>query len=199
MAYEIIDHGNWVPYTKEETLSPEGFPLVPAGTIFCKRESDGLDWYEFSRAEDSFKPGSVVIACLPTNLGLITQSVFALEDIQKMFPQNQTLIEVLGWEGEKPHNTFGGKVFDPEAGTFSDIPMPVVPVITYKKDIWLRATDEEADVIEAVLSQQTTRKQRIFNEAQYLDHADALFSELFAGFVTAFGQERAEQLLFASL
>lgn len=196
MNYTIIDHGNWVPYTKEATLSPEGFPLVPAGTIFCKRESDGMDWYEFSRAADSFAPGSIKVACLATNLGLITQAVFA--DATTLFPQNCTLIEVQGWEGEKPHNTFGMKVYDPEAGTFSDIPVPPEAVITFKKDIWLRATDEEADIIEAVLGSQTNRKQRIFNEAQYLDHADVMFAELFAGFVTAFGQDRAEQLLAAS-
>lgn len=196
MTYTIIDHGNWVPYTQETTLSPEGFPLVPAGTIFCKREGDGVDWYAYSRTEGTFEPGSIKVACLKTDLGLITQAVFA--DAGMMFPQNCLLIEVQGWEGEKPHNTFGMKLFDPEAGTFSDIPVPVAPTITFKKDIWLRATDEEADVIESVLSSQTNRKQRIFNEAQYLDHADALFSELFAGFVTAFGQDRAEQLLAAS-
>ncbi|CAO4148638.1 hypothetical protein [Methylorubrum aminovorans] len=89
-------------------------------------------------------------------------------------------------------------MLDPEAGTFSDIPVPAQPVITYKKDLWLRATDEEAETIEQVLAQQTTRKQRIFNEAQYLDHADPLFAELLAGFVTAFGTERAGQLLASS-
>lgn len=196
MAYNIVNHGNWLPYTRDAVLSPEGFPLVPSGTIFCKRESDGVDWYDFSRAEGSFAEGSVLVACLNTNLGYITQAVYA--NPQTMFPQNCMLIEVQGWEGEKPHNTFGLKVFDPEAGTFSDIPVPVQPVVTYKKDIWLRATDEEAETIEQVLSQQTTRKQRIFNEATYLDHADPLFAELLAGFVTAFGTERAGQLLAGS-
>lgn len=196
MTYTIIDHGNWVPYTRDAVLSPEGFPLAPAGTIFCKRESDGVDWYEFSRAEGSFAEGSVLVACLSTDLGYITQAVYS--DPQIMFPQNCMLIEVQGWEGEKPHNEFGMKVFDPEAGTFSDIPVPVQPVITYKKDIWLRATDEEADTIEAVLAQQSTRKQRIFREATYLDHADPLFVELQAGFVKAFGTERAGQLLAGS-
>lgn len=196
MTYTIVNHGNWMPYTQGAVLSPEGFPLVPSGTIFCKRESDGTDWYDFSRAEGSFAEGSVLVACLSTDLGYITQAVYS--DPQIMFPQNCMLIEVQGWEGEKPHNTFGLKVFDPEAGTFSDIPVPAQPVITYKKDIWLRATDEEADTIEQVLAQQTTRKQRIFNEATYLDHADPLFAELLAGFEAAFGTERAGQLLAGS-
>ena len=171
--------------------------MIPAGTIFCKRESDGVDWYEFSRAEGSFAAGSVLIACLPTDLGLITQAVYT--DPQLMFPQNCRLIEIQGWEaaeGEKPHNVFGARIFDPEAGTFSLL--PPAPLITSKKDIWVRATDAEADTIETVLSQQTTRKQRIFNEAQYLDHSDPFFAELKAGFVEAFGEKRAGELLAGS-
>jgi hypothetical protein len=197
MAYTIINHGTWLPYTREMVLSPEGHPMVPSGTIFCKRVSDDVDWYEFSRAAGSFAAGSVLVACLSTNLGYITQAVCA--DPQLMFPQNCMLIEVQGWEGEKPHNVFGMKVFDPEAGTFTDIPQPVQPVITFKKDIWVRATDDEADVIEVVLAQQTTRKQRIFNEATYLDHADPFFAELRAGFVAAFGEGRADELLGPSV
>ncbi|MDV2988256.1 UNVERIFIED_CONTAM: hypothetical protein Q9R58_28605 [Methylobacteriaceae bacterium AG10] len=196
MNYTIINHGDWTPYTKEAVLSPEGFPLIPAGTMFCRRENDGVDWYDYSRDAESFAAGSVLVACLKTDLGYITQAVYA--DPQIMFPQNCTLIEVQGWEGEKPHNVFGMKVFDPVAGTFTDIPQPVQSVVTFKKDIWVRATDDEADTIELVLSQQTTRKQRIFNEATYLDHADPFFAELRAGFVEVFGGERAGQLLAPS-
>ncbi len=194
MTYTIIDHGTWVPYTKEAVLSPEGFPLVPAGTMFCRRESDGVDWYDFSRGESSFAAGSVLVACLPTDLGLITQAVYT--DPQLMFPQNCRLIEIQGWEGEKPHTVFGARIYDPEADTFSDLPK--APLITSKKDIWVRATDAEADTIETVLSQQTTRKQRIFNEATYLDHSDPFFAELKAGFIEAFGEERAGELLAGS-
>ncbi|MGN7124374.1 hypothetical protein [Methylorubrum thiocyanatum] len=196
MTYTIIDHGTWVPYTREAVLSPEGFPLVPAGTMFCKRESDGVDWYDFSRAEGSFAAGSVLVACLKTDLGWITQGVFA--DFGRMFPQNQMLIEVQGWEGEKPHNVFGMKVFDPDTGIFTDVPQTPIPVVTFKRDLWVRATDDEADVIEVVLAQQTTRKQRIFSEATYLDHADQFFAELRSGFVLAFGEDRADELLAPS-
>lgn len=196
MSYTIIDHGTWVPYTREAVVSPEGFPLVPAGTMFCRRESDGADWYDFSRAQDSFAAGSILIACLKTDIGWVTQGVFA--DFGRMFPQNQMLIELQGWEGEKPHNEFGMKIYDPVVQTFTDIPVPVPQVIVFKKDIWVRATDAEADTIETVLSQQTTRKQRIFNEATYLDHSDPFFAELKAGFVDAFGKERAEELLAGS-
>lgn len=196
MTYTIIDHGTWVPYTREAVVSLEGFPLVPAGTMFCRREADGVDWYDFARAEGSFAAGSILIACLKTDIGWVTQGVFA--DFGRMFPQNQMLIELQGWEGEKPHNEFGMKIYDPVAQTFTDIPAPVVPVIVFKKDIWVRATDAEADTIETVLAQQTTRKQRIFNEATYLDHSDPFFAELKTGFVEAFGEERAGELLAGS-
>lgn len=164
--------------------------------MFCKRDADEQDWYDYVRAEGTFKPGSIKITCINTSLGYITQAV--TEDANTLFPQNTLLIEVEGWKGSKPHNEFGAKVFDPQASTFAPIPTPELPVITYKKDIWLRASDAEAETIEGVLAQQSIRKQRIFNEAQYLDHVDPLFAELEAGFVIAFGKKRASQLLAGS-
>lgn len=97
--------------------------------------------------------------------------------------------------GDVPSDTPGGPRWQLEA-----VPEVAVPVqvITYKKDIWVRATDAEADTIEQVLAQQSTRKQRIFADAQYLDHADPLFAELRGGFEAAFGKERASQLLAGS-
>lgn len=79
----------------------------------------------------------------------------------------------------------------------SAVPLPGVG-ITYKADIWRRATDEEAETIVAVLAQQPTRKQRLFNDATVLSHADPEFAELTAGFVVAFGQDRADELLAPS-
>lgn len=70
--------------------------------------------------------------------------------------------------------------------------------ITYKADLWRRATDAEAETIVAVLSQQPIRKQRLFNDADHLDHADPEFAELKARFVQVFGQERADELLAPS-
>lgn len=72
------------------------------------------------------------------------------------------------------------------------------PAKTYKADVWRRATDAEAETIAAVLSQQTVRKQRLFNDADYLNHADPEFVELKAGFVQVFGQARADELLAPS-
>ena len=86
-------------------------------------------------------------------------------------------------------------IYDPINRVLLPPAPPPVPALTFKKDIWVRATDEEAETIEQVLSQQSPRKQRIYAEAQYLDHADPLYGELYAGFVQAFGKERADHLL----
>lgn len=81
-----------------------------------------------------------------------------------------------------------------------EIPTGEFPTLdrTYKADIWRRATDAEAETIVAVLAQQSIRKQRLFNDATVLDHADPGFIELKAGFVQAFGQQRANELLAPS-
>lgn len=85
-----------------------------------------------------------------------------------------------------------------EVGAYEPPEVIVPPAKTYKADIWRRATDAEAETIVAVLSQQSVRKQRLFNDATILDHADPEFTELKAGFVQAFGQARADELLAPS-
>jgi hypothetical protein len=70
--------------------------------------------------------------------------------------------------------------------------------ITYKADIWRRVTDEEAEIIDATLNTLPVRKQRLYNDAQFISHSDEMFTELMAGFVAAFGEERAEEILAPS-
>jgi hypothetical protein len=112
-----------------------------------------------------------------------------------------------GWEAPSdlvmvPTDTAGpGWSYD--AGVFvppveSVTPEPVLPSMTYKADIWRRASDAEAETIVAVLGQQTVRKQRLFNDATVLSHADPEFAELRAGFIAAFGEARASELLAPS-
>lgn len=71
-------------------------------------------------------------------------------------------------------------------------------VMTYKADIWRRATDTEAETVIAILAQQSTRLQRLFEDAQYLDPTDADYPTLRAGFVQAFGDARSAELLAPS-
>jgi hypothetical protein len=49
---KVIDHGQWNIYKPE----PGQFPTAPRGTLFSRRESDGVDWYQYSHpTEDDRK------------------------------------------------------------------------------------------------------------------------------------------------
>jgi hypothetical protein len=77
-------------------------------------------------------------------------------------------------------------------------PAPLPPVITYKADIWRRATDGEAEQLVAALDALPVRKRKLFEDAQYLSSADSEFDELRTAVVALFGEVRASELLAAS-
>ncbi|MGC5777568.1 hypothetical protein J4O73_02385 [Methylobacterium sp. NFXW15] len=169
--------------------------------MFMQRTSDGLDWYEnWAHKADAFDANDVLATVLSDDRGAVIQCVLRATLVQQMPVGKERIIVIRGVDPtiDKPHRLFEQKGFDETTLNIVDLPAPVVPVITYKKDIWVRATDAEADTIEQVLAQQTTRKQNIFRDATYLDHAEPLFAELMAGFVVAFGEVRAGQLLAGS-
>jgi hypothetical protein len=70
---------------------------------------------------------------------------------------------------------------------------------TYKADIWRRATDVEAIAIDAQISAQPIKLRNLFRDCDHLNHADPYFAALKDGFISAFGQERADQLLAPSV
>ena len=72
------------------------------------------------------------------------------------------------------------------------------PVITFKADIWRRCTDEEAAQIDEALKAAPIRQRRLFEDAQYLDHADEAFAFAHQALVGLFGEDRAGELLAAS-
>lgn len=80
----------------------------------------------------------------------------------------------------------------------SVMPPPPTVVVTYKADIWRRATDAEAEAIQASIDAQPARKRNLFRDALYLQHDDLEFAELRAGFTAAFGEARAKELLAVS-
>lgn len=82
--------------------------------------------------------------------------------------------------------------------TYTPPPAPPLDLRTAKADIWRRATDAEADTILAGLDALPPRKRQIYNDATYLDHSDPLFDELADGFIQAFGEVRASELLAVS-
>jgi hypothetical protein len=73
-------------------------------------------------------------------------------------------------------------------------PAPVAATIS-KDAIWRRATDAEAEAMEAALAAQPVRVRRIYDGASYISTGDELFSLLEAALVGLFGAERAAELL----
>lgn len=193
-SIEILgDFDFYTPDTRPE--------LAPGDALFMQRTGDGLDWYEnWAHKADAFDVNDVLATVLADSRGAVIQCVLRASLVQQMPVGKERIIVIRGVDPtiDKPHRLFEQKGFDEATMSIVELPGLAVPVITYKRDIWVRCTDEEADIIEAVLAKQSTRKQNMFRDAQYLDHADPYFAELMAGFVQAFGTERASQLLAGS-
>lgn len=76
-------------------------------------------------------------------------------------------------------------------------PHPEPPALTklYKADIWRRATDTEAEVIDGMLMSQPARLRRLWSDATFLSTTDELFTMIHAAAVQVFGEARANVLL----
>lgn len=89
-------------------------------------------------------------------------------------------------------------VYTPPAST----PPPAPPMrgIVWKTDIWRRATDEEAEAMDAALAAAPAKLRRLYNDAQYIEHSADEFPLLRAGIIAALGgnEARADELLAAS-
>jgi hypothetical protein len=67
--------------------------------------------------------------------------------------------------------------------------------IIFKADIWRRATEAEAEAIDARLNAQPLRLRRLWQDSQFLATTDEHYPAIRDAFVAAFGAERARQLL----
>ena len=93
--------------------------------------------------------------------------------------------EAAAWEAEKA-------AYEPPP------PPPPPPLTIFKADIWRRATDEEAEAMDAMLAAQPVRLRNIFRDAQTLSSDDELYPTLLAGLTQIVGAERAAELLAPS-
>lgn len=83
--------------------------------------------------------------------------------------------------------------------TLTDVPQPPpMPVIVSPADLWRRATEAEAEAIEAAMSSQPLRIRRLFERASTYQSDDPLWPLLYGSAVELFGAERAAELLAAS-
>jgi hypothetical protein len=77
-------------------------------------------------------------------------------------------------------------------------PPPEPSPRTYKSAILRRATHYEAELIELALTASSAKYRDLFRDVQYLDHDDPRFAVLRNGFIDAFGEARADELLAPS-
>jgi len=113
----IVDHGQWEAYI------PATFPpSAPVGTLFSRRQSDGVDWYDYVK---TLSPNTVQFLALWVDAynGYVVS--VATYDQTMLFPGNQILREITDYAGTDPQADFGNKLYDPAAGTFS--PLPPLP------------------------------------------------------------------------
>lgn len=77
-------------------------------------------------------------------------------------------------------------------------PPPPPPRRIAKADIWRRATNTEAEQLDALLNAQPVRMRRMWADAQYLSTDDELYPAVEAALTGLLGAVRTAQLLEAS-
>jgi hypothetical protein len=117
----IIDHGSWTRYVPEKP--PEG---LPGNIMFCRRDSDGKDWYAYIHGEHPELGGDSIKMTVHEG---IVQAVY--RDATMLFPQNSLLLEITDDPVADPQAKYGGKLYDGRSKRFLDPPPqtqePIVP------------------------------------------------------------------------
>jgi hypothetical protein len=108
---KIDSHGAW------EIYRPAKLPDdAPANTMFARRISDGVDWYDYLKPGTSFAPDSVKMTVLNGTVGA------AATDPTRLFPGGSTVLEVSGGPAGDPQQVFGRKIYDPASKAFFNPP-----------------------------------------------------------------------------
>lgn len=114
-----IDHGKWVAY--KPAILPPG---APENALFARRESDGVDWYDYVNSGTNFQSGNVVLAALYREASGQYVTGPATRDHTALFPAGCIVHEVTDYTGSDPQGDLGTKAFDPATGEFTD---PIIP------------------------------------------------------------------------
>lgn len=118
----IIDHGSWEPY------KPAKFPeSAPANALFVIRKSDHVDWYDYVNSGENFGADTVKFSAMEHDPAIGYAIGPAVYDATLIFPSNQVVGEITDYTGSDPQADFGGKIYDPEAGTITDPPVQPPP------------------------------------------------------------------------
>ena len=187
MVQSYKAHGSWSRYQPQNPP-----PEKPFNTMYCKRDTDGVDWYDYVLDASNWTEGSVKLVIQQWGDTFVVNT--ANLDPTFLFPQGAIVLEVIGFEGDPAQ--FTNKIVDLATDTFTDPPPP--PSITQKADIWRRATDEEAETLSNLLAALPAKKRNLYNDCNYLSHADPFFAELHAAVAQAITPARADVVLAAS-
>jgi hypothetical protein len=145
-----IDHGDWVIY------KPQAHPLMQHvdghKLLFCRRESDGVDWYEYRKAKGIDMPSGnrVLVTILRQFNPLIQKDEWVVMTTEKdeptfVWPEGTRLIEI---EFDGDHEKLRQQRFDFRKGEFKDGP----PLPDTKRPL-LYALAQELEMTEDQLTQ----------------------------------------------
>lgn len=113
---QVIDHGKWQLYR------PDRLPGdAPPSALFARRESDGIDWYVYSRNPKSFGADTVKFTAMwqePQN-GYVVGG--ATRDVTALFPAGQMVLELTEFHEKDPQAELGMKRYDPDTHTLHDL------------------------------------------------------------------------------
>lgn len=132
----IVDHGFWVRYIPVEP--PEGIPRYAA---FCRRESDGQDWYEYvnrdvgSDKSDKFELDSVkcIVEVKSTRSEEADSPIVRASavDATRLYPQDCQVIELLDVKREQDEEAliaeFANRKINLKTGKVGEVWTPPLP------------------------------------------------------------------------
>ena len=131
-----IDHGKWKTYTPAKMRKD-----APPNALFARRESDGVDWYDYVHPGNNFAADTVKIAVDWRDYagGYVVGP--AVYDATMIFPPDHIVMEIDDYTGTDPQTDLGNKLYDPATGVFSDQPPLPPPAPTATEMKMLNALD----------------------------------------------------------
>jgi hypothetical protein len=120
----IKDHGKWYRYQPGEGGGISG---APPSTLYARRESDGVDWYDYVHPDNKFLPETLKLALFwntDYNSFVVVVPTYTATEI---FPDDRTVMELDLPPVSNPIDVYANKLFDPATGAFTDPPPPELP------------------------------------------------------------------------
>jgi hypothetical protein len=140
---QIIDHGKWQRYTPDEVPGD-----APPHAMYARRESDGVDWYAYSRDPINFAgPDTVKFMASWDEVRKVFIVGAASHDVSLLFPAGQLVRELTEFYGKDPQSELEVKGYDPETNKFIDL-----PPLTSASDPRLEALEARVTAVEALLA-----------------------------------------------